>query len=78
MACKCKDIFYISEKKSKIHFITQITELVIKSSNLLKTLGFEVFKIDGIVTIEDENPKLFLKRILTFLIQILMIWKKMK
>lgn len=59
MACKCKDIFYISEKKSKIHFITQITELVIKSSNLLKTLRFETSKIDGIVTIEVENPKLF-------------------
>lgn len=59
MACKCKDIFYISEKKSKIHFITQITELVIKSSNLLKTLGFEISKIEGIVTIEEENPKLF-------------------
>ena len=59
MACKCKDIFSISEKKSKIHFITQITELVIKSSNLLKTLGFETSKIEGIVTIEEENPKLF-------------------
>ena len=59
MACKCKDIFSISEKKSKIHFITQITELVIKSSNLLKTLRFETSKIDGIVTIEVENPKLF-------------------
>lgn len=59
MTCKCKDIFYISEKKSKIHFITQINELVIKSSNLLKNLGFEVFKIDGIVTIQEENPKLF-------------------
>ena len=59
MACKCKDIFSISEKKSKIHFITQITELVIKSSNLLKTLGFESSQIDGIITIEEENPKLF-------------------
>ncbi len=59
MPCKCKDIFYISEKKSKIHFITQITELVIKSSNLLKILGFETSKIDGIITIEGENPKLF-------------------
>lgn len=59
MACKCKDIFYISEKKSKIHFITQINELLIKSSKLLKTLGFEISKIDGIVTIQEENPKLF-------------------
>ena len=52
MACKCKDIFSISEKKSKIHFITQITELIIKSSNLMKTLGFETSRIEGIVTIE--------------------------
>ena len=73
MVCKCKDIFSVSEKKSKIHFITQITELIIKSSNLMKTLGFETSKIEGIVTIENENPKLFLKRILIFLIQILMI-----
>ena len=56
MACKCKDIFSISEKKSKIHFITQITELIIKSSNLMKTLGFETSKIEGIVTIENKNP----------------------
>ena len=59
MACKCKDIFSISEKKSKIHFITQINELVIKSSNLLKTLGFQVEKAQGIITITEDNPKLF-------------------
>ena len=59
MACKCKDIFSISEKKSKIHFITQINELVIKSSNLLKTLGFQVEKAQGIITIIEDNPKLF-------------------
>lgn len=68
MACKCKDIFKISEKESKIHFITQINELIIKSSNLLEKIGFKTNKISGIVTIEEKNPKLFLKKILTFLI----------
>jgi hypothetical protein len=42
MPCKCRDIFYITEKKSKVHFITQVTELIIKSSSLLKKLGIEV------------------------------------
>ncbi|MDD3054938.1 MAG: hypothetical protein PHE16_03560 [Aliarcobacter sp.] len=32
MACRCKDIFKISEKESKIHFVTQINELILKSS----------------------------------------------
>jgi EAL domain-containing protein (putative c-di-GMP-specific phosphodiesterase class I) len=59
MPCKCKDIFYISEKNSKIHFITQVNELIIKSSKLLEKLGFKTTKISGIVTIEIENPKLF-------------------
>lgn len=67
MACKCKDIFYISEKRSKIHFITQVTELVIKSSNLMKTLGFEVAKTEGIVSVEVENPKLFFEDNFDFL-----------
>ena len=59
MVCKCKDIFKISEKESKIHFITQINELIIKSSNLLEKLGFKTNKILGIVTIDEKNPKLF-------------------
>ncbi|MBY0540864.1 MAG: EAL domain-containing protein [Campylobacterales bacterium] len=59
MACKCKDIFKISEKESKIHFITQINELIIKSSNLLEKIGFKTNKISGILTIEEKNPKLF-------------------
>ena len=67
MACKCKDIFYISEKRSKIHFITQVTELVIKSSNLMKTLGFEIVKTEGIVSVEVENPKLFFEDNFDFL-----------
>ena len=67
MPCKCKDIFYISEQKSKIHFITQVNELVIKSSNLLKNLGFEITKIPGIVTIDVENPKSFFEENFDFL-----------
>ena len=67
MPCKCKDIFYISEQKSKIHFITQVNELVIKSSNLLKNLGFEITKIPGIVTINVENPKSFFEENFDFL-----------
>lgn len=59
MPCKCKDIFYISEKKSEIHFITQINELIIKLSKSMKILGFDVLKTDGILTIGIENPKLF-------------------
>jgi EAL domain-containing protein (putative c-di-GMP-specific phosphodiesterase class I) len=59
MPCKCKDIFYISEQKSKIHFITQVNELVMKSSKLLKDLGCEITKIPGIITIDIENPKQF-------------------
>ena len=69
MPCKCKDIFYISEQKSKIHFITQVNELVIKSSNLLKNLGFEITKIPGIVTIDVENPKSFFEENFDFLKQ---------
>ena len=67
MPCKCKDIFHISEQKSKIHFITQVNELVIKSSNLLKNLGFEITKIPGIVTIDVENPKSFFEENFDFL-----------
>lgn len=67
MVCKCKDIFNVSEKKSKIHFITQINELVIKSSNFLEKLGFETSKIKGIVSIEEENPKLFFEENFDFL-----------
>lgn len=59
MACKCKDIFKISERKSKIHFITQVNELIIKSSNLLKTLGFETVKAMGTITIDVDNPLIF-------------------
>ncbi|MDD2896671.1 MAG: EAL domain-containing protein [Aliarcobacter sp.] len=59
MSCKCKDIFFISEKNSKIHFITQVNELITKSSKLLEKLGLKTTKIPGIVTLEIENPKLF-------------------
>lgn len=59
MACKCRNMFYISEKKSKIHFITQINELILKSSKLLKKLGFESQKIENIISIEVENPREF-------------------
>jgi EAL domain-containing protein (putative c-di-GMP-specific phosphodiesterase class I) len=67
MKCKCKDIFYISEKKSKIHFITQINELIIKSSKNLKKLGFQTEKIENIVTIELNNPRDFFEENFDFL-----------
>ena len=59
MPCKCRDVFYISEKKSKIHFITQINELIVKSSKIFKNLGLETQKIENIVSIEVENPREF-------------------
>jgi EAL domain-containing protein (putative c-di-GMP-specific phosphodiesterase class I) len=59
MPCKCRDMFYISEKKSKIHFITQINELIVKSSRIFKNLGLETQKIENIVSIEVENPREF-------------------
>ncbi len=59
MPCKCRDMFYISEKKSKIHFITQINELIIKSSKIFKNLGLESKKIENIISVEVENPREF-------------------
>ena len=59
MPCKCRDIFYITEKKSKIHFITQVTELIIKSSSLLKKLGIEVQRSENIISFDIENPRDF-------------------
>lgn len=67
MKCKCKDIFFISEGKSKIHFITQINELIIKSSKIFKKLGFETAKIENIVTIELNNPRDFFEENFDFL-----------
>ena len=59
MPCKCRDIFYISEKKSEIHFITQINELIIKSSRIFKNLGFKSKKVENIISIEVDNPREF-------------------
>ena len=59
MPCKCRDMFYISEKKSEIHFITQINELIIKSSRIFKNLGFESKKVENIISIEVDNPREF-------------------
>ncbi len=67
MACKCKDIFSITEIKSKIHFITQVNELIFKTSSFLKKLSFEVEKNDNIISINVDNPKVFFKENFDFL-----------
>ena len=59
MPCKCRDMFYISEKKSKIHFITQINELIVKSSKIFKNLGLKSQKVENIISIEVDNPREF-------------------
>jgi EAL domain-containing protein (putative c-di-GMP-specific phosphodiesterase class I) len=67
MPCKCKDIFYISEVKSKIHIITQVNELISKSSTFLKKLGFELERNDNIISISAENPRAFFEENFDFL-----------
>ena len=62
MPCKCKDIFYISEKKSKLHFITQISELIYKLTSLVKTLNYSYEKQENILTINIENPRVFFEK----------------
>jgi EAL domain-containing protein (putative c-di-GMP-specific phosphodiesterase class I) len=59
MSCKCKDIFSISNKASKIHFITQVNELIIKSSKILKKLGLELENNENIISFSIKNPKAF-------------------
>jgi EAL domain-containing protein (putative c-di-GMP-specific phosphodiesterase class I) len=59
MSCKCKDIFFISEKDSKIHFITQVRELISKSSNIIKKLGFNFEKNENIISFHVKNPRAF-------------------
>jgi EAL domain-containing protein (putative c-di-GMP-specific phosphodiesterase class I) len=59
MSCKCKDIFFISEKDSKIHFITQVRELISKSSNIIKKLGFNFEKNENIISFNVKNPRAF-------------------
>ncbi len=59
MSCKCKDIFFISEKDSKIHFITQVSELISKSSNIIKKLGFDFEKNENIISFHVKNPRAF-------------------
>jgi EAL domain-containing protein (putative c-di-GMP-specific phosphodiesterase class I) len=67
MSCKCRDIFYISEKESKIHIITQITELIIKSSNFIKKLGFHLEKSENIISFNVKNPRTFFQENFDFL-----------
>jgi EAL domain-containing protein (putative c-di-GMP-specific phosphodiesterase class I) len=59
MSCKCKDIFFISEKPSKLHFITQVSELISKSSNIIKKLGFDFEKNENIISFDVKNPRVF-------------------
>lgn len=59
MNCKCKDIFYISEQKSKIHFISQVNELILKSSKILNKLGISFENNGNIISFDFKNPREF-------------------
>ncbi len=62
-----KDIFNICEISSKIHFITEVNELIQKSSGFLKKLGFQIEESENILTIQCDNPKEFFEENFDFL-----------
>jgi hypothetical protein len=62
-----KDIFNICEISSKIHFITEVNELIDKSSGFLKKLGFQIEESENILTIQCDNPKEFFEENFDFL-----------
>ncbi|AXH09624.1 EAL domain-containing protein [Malaciobacter halophilus] len=59
MKCKCKQTFKICEQESKIHFISLVPELTKKLALLFDKLSLKYSSLDGILTLKQDNPKIF-------------------
>ncbi|MDY0117714.1 MAG: EAL domain-containing protein [Sulfurimonadaceae bacterium] len=60
MGCtKCIEKFELSQKESKIFFVSEFEELVRKSRMFIMDMGFDVLKLHDLNYIVVPNPKLF-------------------
>jgi EAL domain-containing protein (putative c-di-GMP-specific phosphodiesterase class I) len=62
MACKkCSEVFYLSNKPSKIYWMSELEELTLKSKIFIKKLGVEIFQNESVDYIKVWDTKEFFR-----------------